>query len=124
MSVSSPLVHSSYYISLAVVIVEPPEFDVFPTSPHHVLHNDTMILHVEITSGTERIALTWQHCGKNYTEFIYENPFCTEAVSTVCSHFHTNRLDAARGGVQRGFGTHITMSSPKFRVPYATKVTI
>ena len=83
MSVFSPLVHSSYYISLAVVIVEPPEFDMFPTSPHHVLHNDTMILHVEITSGTERIALTWQHCGKNYTEFIHENPFCTEAVSIL-----------------------------------------
>ena len=95
------------HTSLAAVVAQPPEFDVFPTSPHLVLHNDRMILHVEITSGTDRIAIRWQHAGKNYTEFIHENPLCTEGVSAVCSHFHTNKLDAAGVGVSRGFRTLI-----------------
>ena len=87
--------HSNYYTSLAAVIAQTPVFDVFPTSTHHVLHNDNMILHVEMTSATDQIAIKWRHAGKNYIEFINENPLCTEAVSAICSHFHTNRLDAA-----------------------------
>ena len=57
MSVTRPSVHSYYHTSLAAVIAQSPEFDVFPTSPHLVLHNDRMILHVEVTSATDRIAI-------------------------------------------------------------------
>ena len=55
-------------------------FDIFPSSPHLVRQNDSMVLHVVINSTVGRNVILWQHNGMEYSQFIYENPFCDTSV--------------------------------------------
>ena len=51
-------------------------FDLFPSSPHVVVPSDTMVLHAEISTTTERIDISWHHSSEIYSNFIFEDPFC------------------------------------------------
>ena len=55
-------------------------FDIFPSSPHIVHQSNSMVLHVVITSIIDRTSLLWQHNGMEYSQFIFEDPFCDTSV--------------------------------------------
>ena len=55
-------------------------FDIFPSSPHIVRQNDRMVLHVVINSTVVSNGILWQHNGTEYSQFIYEDPFCDASV--------------------------------------------
>jgi hypothetical protein len=69
-------------------VAQPPEFDLFPTSPHVVRPSDTMILHAEISTTTERIIIAWQHDDKLYSDFIFEDPFCNPQLEECYNDTH------------------------------------
>ena len=55
---------------------QPPVFELFPSSPHVVLLNDTMVLHTELSPTTHLIQISWHHSSEIYSNFIFEDPFC------------------------------------------------
>ena len=59
---------------------QPPEFDLFPASPFNVLVTNRMVLHVELSSTTERITILWHHGDTTHSNFIFEDPYCVETV--------------------------------------------
>ena len=60
--------------------VTEPVIDVFPESPLKVIPGDTMVLHAEATSTTDRNHVTWRHGNTTYSQHIREDPFCNIAV--------------------------------------------
>ena len=60
--------------------VTEPVIDVFPKSPLKVIPGDTMVLHAEVTSTTDRTHATWRHGNTTYSQHIREDPFCNPAV--------------------------------------------
>ena len=70
---------SHYYVSSSsplARVAQPPEFDLFPTSPQVVLPSDTMVLHAEISTNHLRTVISWQHDDKLYNSVLFEDPFC------------------------------------------------
>ncbi|CAI8045529.1 hypothetical protein GBAR_LOCUS25183, partial [Geodia barretti] len=57
-------------------IAQLPEFELFPLSPFNILTSNQVVLHVELSSPTERITVIWQHRDTLHNQFIYEDPFC------------------------------------------------
>jgi hypothetical protein len=65
-------------------IAQPPEFELFPLSPFNILTSNQMVLHVELSSPTERITVIWQHRDALHNQFIYEDPFCDSVHEASC----------------------------------------
>ena len=66
--------------------VTEPVIDVFPKSPLKVILGDTMVLHAEAASTTDRNQITWSHGNTTYSQHIREDPFCNPEVEVRVPH--------------------------------------
>ena len=66
--------------------VTAPVIDVFPESPLKVVPGDTMVLHAEATSTTDRNQITWSHGNTTYSQHIREDPFCDSEAEVRVPH--------------------------------------
>ena len=57
-------------------VAQPPVLESFPSSPHVVAPSDTIMLQAELSTTHFSVYFSWYHKGNNYSDFIFEDPFC------------------------------------------------
>ena len=81
LSASDIAAASSTFLNLFTAgVSRTPKFELFPTSPFEVLSTDSIVLHAEVSTTTERITVSWQHGDVIHNDFIFEDPFCDQDI--------------------------------------------
>jgi hypothetical protein len=81
-------------------VSRPPEVEVFPPSPMSLLASERLILHVEVTTTTERTTVIWQYNDSVYSSFIFEDPFCNAKVEECRYDPHPNAVSLRQGRIK------------------------